>query len=235
MANSKKSFSLSLFILLLVLAILAGLLIFSTSLKQFLASPQNTPVACGGANPQASSGEFDPQDLTGIWLGKTIAALPQPLALQPIPADIVLGEASDKWIEIDLDKQHMYAHQGDQIIYETPISSGKFAPTPTGEYNIWYKTRYTKMEGGVKGTGTYYYLPNVPYTMFFYKGYGIHGTYWHNNFGQPMSHGCVNTPTPMAASFFDWADPVVPEGKNSVMSSTDNPGTRVVVHGTAPR
>ncbi|MGE5251028.1 MAG: L,D-transpeptidase, partial [Bacteroidota bacterium] len=36
------------------------------------------------------------------------------------------------------------------------------------------------------------YLPNVPYTMYFYKGYGLHGTYWHNNFGTPMSHGCVN-------------------------------------------
>ena len=48
-------------------------------------------------------------------------------------------------------------------------------------------------------------LPNVPYTMYFYKGYGIHGTYWHHNFGHPMSHGCVNMRTSDAAWLFNWA------------------------------
>lgn len=48
-------------------------------------------------------------------------------------------------------------------------------------------------------TGPGYDLPNVPYTMYFYQGYGLHGTYWHNNFGTPMSHGCVNMPTPERA------------------------------------
>ena len=44
-------------------------------------------------------------------------------------------------------------------------------------------------------SGPGYYLPGVPYVMYFYQGYGLHGTYWHDNFGQPMSHGCVNLPT----------------------------------------
>jgi len=51
-----------------------------------------------------------------------------------------------------------------------------------------------------------YYLPDVPYTMYFYDGYGIHGTYWHDNFGTPMSHGCVNMRTSEAAWLFDFAD-----------------------------
>ena len=90
-------------------------------------------------------------------------------------------------------------------------------------------------EGGVKGTGTYYYLPNVPYTMFFYQGFGLHGTYWHNNFGQPMSHGCVNLSIPNAEKLFYWAEPSVGTDQNSVRASSDNPGTRVLVHGKTPR
>jgi lipoprotein-anchoring transpeptidase ErfK/SrfK len=54
-------------------------------------------------------------------------------------------------------------------------------------------------------TGPGYYLPNVPYTMYFYRGYGLHGTYWHANFGRPMSHGCVNLPTYEAQWLFNWA------------------------------
>ena len=55
-------------------------------------------------------------------------------------------------------------------------------------------------------SGPGYYLPDVPYVMYFYQSYGLHGTYWHSNFGQPMSHGCVNLPTPEAEWFFNWAE-----------------------------
>jgi lipoprotein-anchoring transpeptidase ErfK/SrfK len=72
-------------------------------------------------------------------------------------------------------------------------------PTVTGKYHIYVKLLSTTM------SGEDYYLPNVPYTMYFYKGYGIHGTYWHNNFGHPMSHGCVNMYTPDAKWLFNWA------------------------------
>jgi lipoprotein-anchoring transpeptidase ErfK/SrfK len=123
-----------------------------------------------------------------------------------------------------------YAHQGEQTIMQSPISSGLWNRTPTGEFYIWYKIRYTKMEGGSKSNNTYYYLPNVPYAMFFSGDYGIHGTYWHNNFGQPMSHGCVNTPTSFSEKLFYWADPPLPEGKSSVRASVDSPGTRVIIH-----
>jgi lipoprotein-anchoring transpeptidase ErfK/SrfK len=50
-----------------------------------------------------------------------------------------------------------------------------------------------------------YYLEGVPYVMYFYRDYAIHGTYWHNNFGTPMSHGCVNVNTPDAGWLFNWA------------------------------
>ena len=50
-----------------------------------------------------------------------------------------------------------------------------------------------------------YYLPNVPYVQYFYRDYAIHGTYWHNNFGTPMSHGCVNLTIPDSQWIFNWA------------------------------
>ena len=66
--------------------------------------------------------------------------------------------------------------------------------------------------------------------MFFYRGFALHGAYWHNNFGHPMSHGCVNEPLADAAKIFDWAGPVVPDGQNAVKATPENPGTRVYIH-----
>jgi lipoprotein-anchoring transpeptidase ErfK/SrfK len=181
---------------------------------------------------QDTAGIFE-NDLTAYWMGKsvnTIAQLPE--------SSQVLGSADEsKWIEVDLSDQLLTAHQGDRVVYQTKISSGKFGRTPAGEFRIWIKLRYTKMEGGTKGTNTYYYLPNVPYTMFFYndnvakwKGYGLHGTYWHNNFGTPMSHGCVNLPTEMAGLLFNWTDPQVPAGKGIARAQEPTDGTKIVIH-----
>jgi lipoprotein-anchoring transpeptidase ErfK/SrfK len=81
------------------------------------------------------------------------------------------------------------------------------------------------MSGGSKELGTYYYLPNVPYIMFFYNdqyakklGFSIHGAYWHNNFGKPMSHGCINMKPAEAAVIYNWAEvnlPITIYGKYS--------------------
>jgi lipoprotein-anchoring transpeptidase ErfK/SrfK len=68
-----------------------------------------------------------------------------------------------------------------------------------GQFRIYVKYTYDDM------AGPGYYLANVPYVMYFYRGYSLHGTYWHDNFGQPMSHGCVNLPTPHAQWLFNWA------------------------------
>ena len=136
----------------------------------------------------------------------------------------------EKWIDISLDEQRVRAWEGNKLVMEFPISSGLWAPTPKGTFNIWSKTRSQSMVGGSKEMGTYYNLPNVPNNMFFYQGYALHGAYWHNNFGHPMSHGCVNEPLASAAQIFEWAGPVVPPGQNAVRATAENPGTRVVVH-----
>lgn len=142
----------------------------------------------------------------------------------------VLGEQADsRWIEVDLSEQKLRAWDGNELFLETLVSTGlPWSPTPTGEFRIWIKLRATKMEGG--SGKYYYYLPNVPYVMYFNRGYGLHGTYWHNDFGKPHSHGCVNLPTPVAERLYYWVGPVLSDGKGSTRSSSENPGTRVVIH-----
>lgn len=178
---------------------------------------------------KSQNGEFSSQLGEGIFHGEKFRPPTKELAKKPLPR--VLGETTEKkWIEIDLSQQRLYAHEGDRIVYNFLVSTGKWAPTPKGEFRIWIKLRYSTMSGGSKADNTYYYLPNVPYVMFFYKGYGLHGTYWHNNFGQPMSHGCVNLSIPDSEKLFAWAEPRLEEGKTVVYPTKDNPGTRVVIH-----
>ena len=185
--------------------------------------------------PPDASGEYEETDKQAIFNNQPVAyemarLTPSEEALKQQEGAVLGTQADERWIEIDLSDQKLYAHNGPNIDYEFLVSSGKWAPTPTGEFKIWIKLRYTKMEGGVKGTGTYYYLPNVPYVQYFYKGFGLHGTYWHNNFGQPMSHGCVNLATPDAEKLFYWTSPPVGPGQGIVYPTKENPGTRVVIH-----
>lgn len=140
------------------------------------------------------------------------------------------ANGEEKWIEVSLDQQMLRAWEGNKIVMEFPISSGKWFPTPKGTFDIWYKTRSQTMKGGSKDLGTYYNLPNVPHNMFFYQGFAVHGAYWHNNFGHPMSHGCVNAPLAQVAQLFEWTGPVLPQGVNALKASANNPGTRVYIH-----
>jgi lipoprotein-anchoring transpeptidase ErfK/SrfK len=116
-----------------------------------------------------------------------------------------LGVNDNKWIEVDLSEQRLYMKEGGNAINSFLVSTGKWSPTPQGTWRIWIKLASTRMKGGSKALGTFYDLPNVPYTMYYYQGYGIHGAYWHNNFGQPMSHGCINMKPEEAAIVFNWA------------------------------
>lgn len=119
----------------------------------------------------------------------------------------ILGDSSsEKSIEVDLSEQRLYMKEGSNVVGNFLVSTGKWYPTPQGEWRVWTKIRNARMRGGSKALGTFYDLPNVPYTMYYYQGYGIHGAYWHNNFGHPMSHGCVNMKPEEAAIVYNWAE-----------------------------
>lgn len=122
---------------------------------------------------------------------------PAPTATQAPPVDVDNGA---HWIEVNLTQQRLYAYSGDTLVNSFLVSTGLWqTPTVTGTYRVYLKYVSTTM------SGPGYYLTDVPYTMYFYGSYGIHGTYWHNNFGTPMSHGCVNMYTPDAAWLFDFS------------------------------
>ena len=183
------------------------------------------------------SGEIDPQAKTGSYYGHTVQTEQNLIAQAntPTPAN------SAKRIEVDLTNQRVYAFEGDTKVYDFLISSGKWGRTPTGTFRIWGKFRATKMEGGSKALRTYYYLPNVPYVMFFSnaeipaaRGFSLHGTYWHSNFGTPMSHGCINMKTEEAGLLYDWSGPSAGDAKTA-RSTAENPGTEVIIYGVAPK
>lgn len=106
----------------------------------------------------------------------------------------------ERWIDVDVKNQLVTAYEGSKPVRSFSVSTGtSYHPTVAGLFRIWTKLKWDDM------AGPGYYLPNVPYTMYFYKGYALHGTYWHSNFGTPMSHGCVNLRTEDAEWLFEFA------------------------------
>lgn len=191
-------------ILLSLFLFLAFSVFFQPYLPKFL-SKQN-PI-----NPNTIKDSYDSNAKIAIFNNQIFSP---PRNFQAKEMTNILGDTNEyKRIEVDLTAQRVYAYEDNRQIFNFLISSGKWDRTPTGTFKIWTKIRSQKMSGGSKALGTYYYLPNVPYIMFFYNekasksmGYSLHGTYWHNNFGVPMSHGCINMKTPDAAQVFSWAE-----------------------------
>ncbi len=238
---------------LLPILVIISLLIAASQFmptKRFIAynlgiSGDTTNSCCNADIVAKSDGEFDQNANTAIFEDEVVDYPKTSLSQNQTPSNKdlamtdkyfpqVLGtstaDGKEKWIEVSLDQQMLRAWEGSNIVMEFAISSGKWFPTPKGTFEIWYKTRNQRMEGGKKELGTYYNLPNVPHNMFFYKGFAVHGAYWHNNFGHPMSHGCVNAPLDKVAALFEWTGPVLPSGTNALRASSDNPGTKVFVH-----
>ncbi len=117
----------------------------------------------------------------------------QPVFAAP-PPTLYVG----KQVVVDLSDQMVYAYDNGVLLRTVVVSTGlPGTPTVLGDYNVYVKY------GAQTMSGPGYYLPDVPWVMYFYQGYALHGTYWHNNFGSPMSHGCVNLPTPEAEWFFN--------------------------------
>jgi len=187
------------------------------------------------------TGDFDPSAKFAVFNNQRLDLSQLPLKEEREPLHVLGQTAAPKRIEIDLTNQRLYAYEGNRMVYNFLVSTGKWGRTPTGRFHIWIKLRYCKMEGGSRALRTYYYLPNVPYVMYFYnrqhpkwQGYGIHGTYWHHNFGHPMSHGCINMKTEEAALLYYWAQPDL-WGRRSILATNDNPGTEIIIYGQAPK
>lgn len=151
--------------------------------------------------------------------GEVVAAingnrsLSQSVSITKAPFRTVTMTGEGKWIEVDLSQQRLTIYLGNEAVRSFTVSTGTArTPTSIGEGTIYSKRSSMTMTGTI--AGDYYYLENVKWVNFFNGGEAIHGTYWHNNFGTPMSHGCVNMTEADAKVVYDFA-PI---------------GTKVIVH-----
>ncbi len=149
------------------------------------------------------------------------------LSLVTIPESFVFPDllAGERWIRVDLGNQQVIAYEGQKPVRAFIVSTGLPGyPTVTGEFRIRMKVSEQTMSGDD------YYLPGVKWVQYFYEDYGFHGTYWHEDFGIPKSHGCVNMTNADAKWLFDWAGPVWDQATIWFRPTAENPGTLVLVH-----
>ncbi len=110
-----------------------------------------------------------------------------------------------RWVGIDLSQEVLTAYENDKLIFATMVSTG-VAPRVTrrGLYHVYLRQRVGDMSA-LMGTPDYYNIYYVPYIQYFDDGIALHAATWHDNFGIPMSHGCVNMAITDAHWLWDWA------------------------------
>lgn len=136
----------------------------------------------------------------GQWVRYDILAL---IRVRKAPEEVAEGEW---WIDIDLQQQIFATYEGDRMVFAGLISSGLSRwPTRVVVSQVWRSDLTTPMEGGVKGDD-YYYIDAVPHTLFYDGEIALHGAYWHDDFGRPKSHGCVNMAPRVAEWVYFWAE-----------------------------
>jgi lipoprotein-anchoring transpeptidase ErfK/SrfK len=163
-------------------------------------SPRSTPTEIPTDAPTASQTP-EVTETPGTMAMEIIPDTPTSEYVPPTPNPVVASSGNGvRWIDVDLTNQRVYAYEGDTIVNSFIVSTGTSrTPTVTGKFKVYIRL----LSGSMRGPG--YFLPDVPYIMYFHKSYGLHGTYWHNNFGTPMSHGCVNLSIGDAAWLYNWS------------------------------
>jgi hypothetical protein len=133
---------------------------------------------------------------------------------RPRPAEVGEGE---QWLHVDLDQQVLVAYEGDRPVLATLVSSGKagFEP-PVGLYRVHKKYATATMSGPDPEAGTYV-VEDVPWTMYYWGSYALHGAYWHDEFGRVRSHGCTNVPPIDAHWLFHWSAPGLRDGWHATL------------------
>ncbi|MEW5871670.1 MAG: L,D-transpeptidase [Chloroflexota bacterium] len=149
--------------------------------------------------------------------------------LRPIRADEITPISPgvpDKRIEVDLTRQRVIAYEGKHPVFTARTATGYFeGDTPQGEFRVERKQPSRHMASNAEGSE--FDLPGVPWVCYIsWTGVSLHGTYWHNDYGTPQSHGCINLSPKDALWIYRWAEPFAPLEKDYVESDQ---GTRVIV------
>lgn len=141
--------------------------------------------------------------------------------------------ADERWIDVDLQEQVLTAYEGDSLIFATLVSTGRPSAqsrTPTGTFRIWVKLDFSDMDDLERiDVESNYAMQDVPWVQFFEKGHGLHAVYWHDRFGEPRSHGCVNLAPADALYLFRLTEPSLPTGWHAILPNDELPGTVIRV------
>jgi len=174
--------------------------------NQGQSNPQGTYYPQGRSyEPQGSSqaGSFPTGNAQQGW-SNAQEGNTQGRSYEPLPEKALTGE---KWVDIDLGNQQLIAYQGDTAVRFFTISSGSSrTPTVTGSFRTYARTPLQDMSGGSAAAGDYYFQADVPWVQYFFDGYALHGAYWHNSFGQPRGHGCINMRVEDSKWLYEWAE-----------------------------
>jgi hypothetical protein len=142
---------------------------------------------------------------------------------------------NERWIDVDLERQVLTAYQGERAVFATLVSTGRGAEgseqfTPRGVHRVWVKLHQSDMDNleNLEARENYA-IQAVPWVMYFERGYGLHGTFWHRAFGRVQSHGCVNLTPRDAKRLFDWSSPKLPAGWSAAFPTEYEAGTIVRV------
>ncbi|HEC21900.1 MAG TPA: L,D-transpeptidase [Chloroflexi bacterium] len=172
------------------------------------------------------------------WVQATHVRRVQPGEFNPISPDV---PPEGKRIEVNIGEQLLTCYEGETPVFTTRISSGTYFRdnegnlhqfnTPYGEHIVIRKMPSRHMIGGEE-IDDYYNLPGVPWCTFFtHRGAAIHGTYWHNDFGRPRSHGCVNVTNDAAKWVYRWTNPFAgyEDANRRTASEEREIATRIIV------
>ncbi len=181
---------------------------YTGSIPVYRAPGYNTPLTDRILYPYVDIVQvYDTQTANGVdwnmigpdqWVEGRIMAMVTP---NPTPPD---GVTTGRWIDIDLAEQTLTIYENNQLVFATVIASG-LEPfwTRPGLFQIYLKKETETMRNN--DPTDYYYLDNVPWTMYFDKARALHGAYWRTRFGYPQSHGCINLSVGDAHWLFNWA------------------------------
>ncbi len=144
------------------------------------------------------------------------------------------GKNGERWLDVNVSKQTLVAYDGEKPVFATLISTGEAGledhehstATKRGIFRI--HTKYVTATMSSDEVGEEFELRDVPYVQYFEEGYALHGAYWHDRFGTPKSHGCINLSPEDARRLFFFTEPALPTGWHGVMRPLT--GTVLFVH-----
>jgi hypothetical protein len=165
----------------------------------------------------------------GLWLSDKDGSRLDPARKMP-----AWGKNGEKWIDVNVTKQTLVLYEGVKAVYATLVSTGeaglqdaeKSTATRRGIFRI--HTKFVTATMSSDEAGEEFELRDVPYVQYFEEGYALHGAYWHDRFGVPKSHGCINLAPEDARRVFFWTEPALPTGFHAVLKPLK--GTVIFVH-----